>query len=102
MPIDRFAIESELANIVDPEIGVSIVELELIDKLDITEDGRVSVQFHATTPYCPAFFALQIAQDIKDRLSKLPGVKEVHVKMTGHYMEDYINQLVEGGEIRPE
>lgn len=100
MPLDRYAVEVELAQIVDPEIGVSIMELELIDKLEISEDGRIDVQFHATTPYCPAFFALQIAQDIKERLSRLPGVREVHVRMTGHYMEDYINQLVEGGELK--
>jgi metal-sulfur cluster biosynthetic enzyme len=99
MPVDKYQIEVELAKIVDPEINVSIMELNLVDKVEVHEDGRVEVQYHATTPYCPAFFALQISQDIKERLSKLEGVKEVNVVLTGHYMAEYINRLVAEGKL---
>ena len=40
----RKSIFDELTKIVDPEIGVSIMELELIDKVDI-EDGKVSFAY---------------------------------------------------------
>ena len=43
----------ELTKIVDPEIGVSIMELELIDKVDIKE-GNVDIDLHLTSPCCPA------------------------------------------------
>jgi len=39
----RKSIFDELTKIVDPEIGVSIMELELIDKVDI-EDGKVKIE----------------------------------------------------------
>ncbi|HEX7257487.1 MAG TPA: iron-sulfur cluster assembly protein, partial [Nitrososphaeraceae archaeon] len=45
----RRLIFDELSKIVDPEIGVSIMELELIDKVDI-EEKDVNVDLHLTSP----------------------------------------------------
>ena len=45
----RRQIFDELTKIVDPEIGVSIMELELVDNVDI-DSGRVSIDLHLTSP----------------------------------------------------
>ncbi|PWH09947.1 metal-sulfur cluster biosynthesis protein, partial [Bacteroidetes bacterium SCGC AAA795-G10] len=49
----RVKIFDELSSIVDPEINVSITELELIDEVDI-QDNNVKVDLHLTSPFCPA------------------------------------------------
>ena len=47
----RVKIFDELSAIVDPEINVSITELELIDEVDIQEDGVKTVSYtHLTLP----------------------------------------------------
>ena len=79
---------------VDPEVGVPITEMDLVDDITIGADGVVSVGFHLTAPFCPPMFALEIAQDIKKRISALDGVKEVKVTMSGHFMADEINRRV--------
>ena len=56
----RRQIFDELTKIVDPEIGVSIMELELVDNVDI-DSGRVSIDLHLTSPFCPAVFGFKIA-----------------------------------------
>lgn len=91
--VDLKEVQRQVSKIVDPEIGMPIVEMNLIDKLDI-KDGAVDVEYHATTQFCPPVFALKISQDLKDSLSQVKGVTSVNVIVTGHYFADAINRQV--------
>ena len=42
-----------LKDVVDPELGVNIVDLGLVYGVDISEQGRVTVDMTLTTPTCP-------------------------------------------------
>jgi metal-sulfur cluster biosynthetic enzyme len=89
----RRKIFDELTKIVDPEIGVSIMELELIDKVDIS-GGKVNVDLHLTSPFCPAVFGFKIAQDVRDNIYKLSSISDVKVNVSNHFMADAINKQV--------
>ncbi|MDQ6667149.1 MAG: iron-sulfur cluster assembly protein [Thermoproteota archaeon] len=89
----RRQIFDELTKIVDPEIGVSIMELELIDKVDINK-GNIDIDLHLTSPFCPAVFGFKIAQDVRDNVYRLPGIEEVKVSVSNHFMADAINKQV--------
>lgn len=89
----RRSIFDELSKIVDPEIGVSIVELELIDKVDI-ENSKVDIDLHLTSPFCPAVFGFKIAQDVRDNIYKIPGINGVKVNVSNHFMAEAINKQV--------
>jgi len=91
--VDIREVQREVSKIVDPEIGMPIVEMNLIDKLDV-KDGDIDVEYHATTQFCPPVFALKISQDLKDNLMRVKGVKNVRVIVTGHYFSDAINRQV--------
>jgi metal-sulfur cluster biosynthetic enzyme len=91
--VDVKEVQKQISKIVDPEIGMPIVEMNLIDKLDI-KDGEVDVEYHATTMYCPPVFALKISQDLRDGIAQVKGVKGVKVFVTGHYFADAINRQV--------
>lgn len=91
--VDVREVQRAISKIVDPEIGMPIVEMNLIDKLDI-KDGHVDVEYHATTQFCPPVFALKISQDLKDSLKVVKGVESVKVVVTGHYFADAINKQV--------
>jgi len=54
----RRLIFDELTKIVDPEINVSIMELELIDNVDIN-GSSVKLDVHLTSPFCPAILVLK-------------------------------------------
>jgi len=92
--VEKTQIVKELSQVVDPEVGVPITEMDLVDDVNINPDGTVSIGFHLTAPFCPPMFALEIAQEIKRRVSALEGVKEVKVSMTGHFMAEEINRRV--------
>jgi len=99
--VDIKEVQKQISKIVDPEIGMPIVEMNLIDKLDI-KDGQVDVEYHATTQYCPPVFALKISQDLRDGLLQVKGVKGVNVMVTGHYFADAINRQVNKPQAPPE
>lgn len=93
LQLARRQIFDELTKIVDPEIGVSIMELELIDKVDI-DDGKVNVDLHLTSPFCPAVFGFKIAQDVKDNIYNVEGIHDVKVNVSNHFMAEAINKQV--------
>ena len=89
----RKQIFEELTKIVDPEIGVSIMELELVDKVDL-DVGKVNIDLHLTSPFCPAVFGFKIAQDVRDNIYKLQGIQDVRVNVSNHFMAEAINKQV--------
>jgi|TARA_B100000408_G_scaffold120953_1_gene100578 metal-sulfur cluster biosynthetic enzyme len=89
----RVKIFDELSSIVDPEINVSITELELIDEVDI-QDNNVKVDLHLTSPFCPAVFGFKICQDIHDNLLKIDGIDDVKINVSNHFMAEQINNQV--------
>src|SRR5215212_11380778 len=93
LQLTRRQIFEELTKIVDPEIGVSIMELELIDKVDI-DQGKVDVDLHLTSPFCPAVFGFKIAQDVKDNIFKIEGIENVKINVSNHFMAEAINKQV--------
>ena len=89
----RRLIFEELSKIVDPEIGVSIMELELVDKVDINEKD-VNVDLHLTSPFCPAVFGFKIAQDVRDNIYRINGIENVKINVSNHFMAEAINKQV--------
>ena len=89
----RRQIFDELTKVVDPEINVSIMELELIDNIDIA-GPEVKIDLHLTSPFCPAIFGFKIAQDVHDYLLKIDGINDVKVNVSNHFMAEAINNQV--------
>ena len=71
---DIFAV---LRSVMDPEIGFNIVDLGLIYEIEIHE-GRVEIQMTLTAPGCPLH--AHIAQEIKEKIMALDGIRAVHVQ----------------------
>ena len=68
-----------LRPIVDPDFGRSIVDLGFVKNLAI-EGGRVAFDIELTTPACPV--KAEFERAAVERVSALPGVDEVAVRMT--------------------
>ena len=83
-----------LKNVIDPDIGISILEMKLIEDVKVDEQGNVNICFHLSMPFCPAVFATQIAKDIRTYASQVKGVKSVKVELKNHYMAEQINKEI--------
>jgi|TARA_B100002003_G_scaffold124804_1_gene115155 metal-sulfur cluster biosynthetic enzyme len=83
----------ELAKVIDPEIGIPITEMKLVDNVEINND-EVTIEYHLTMPFCPPVFALAIGQDIKRQVSAINGITKVTAILSGHQMAEDINKKV--------
>jgi metal-sulfur cluster biosynthetic enzyme len=69
-----------LHDVYDPEIPLNIADLGLIYDLQVSEAGEVSILMTLTSPGCPV--GDMLADEIRDRVMSIPGVKDVHVEFT--------------------
>jgi len=69
-----------LHDVYDPEIPLNIADLGLIYDLQVSDAGEVSILMTLTSPGCPV--GDMLAEEIRDRVMSIPGVKDVHVEFT--------------------
>jgi metal-sulfur cluster biosynthetic enzyme len=73
----EIAVRAALETVMDPELGLSVIDLGLIRKVEVAP-GMTSVKMMLTTPFCP--YAPQMVEDVKQAaMSVVPQVCEVEL-----------------------
>ncbi len=70
-------VRERLAHVLDPELGVSIVELGMVGAVHVDGDGLATVAVALTTAACP--LRAQIVRDVREAALSLDAVTEVEV-----------------------
>jgi metal-sulfur cluster biosynthetic enzyme len=68
-----------LKSVVDPELGINIVDLGLVYEVDVAEDGDVDIRYTLTTMGCP--IGPLIEDQMRAFLAPVPGIGEVRPEM---------------------
>jgi metal-sulfur cluster biosynthetic enzyme len=68
-----------LKSVIDPELGINIVDLGLVYEVDVAEDGDVDIQYTLTTMGCP--IGPLIEDQMRAFLAPLDGVGEVRPEL---------------------
>ena len=69
-----------LKTIFDPEIPVNIYDLGLIYKIEVDTENTAHITMTLTAPNCP--MADQLVEEVKDKVARVEGVKDVDLKLT--------------------
>src|SRR5467141_1272765 len=91
-----------LKTVLDPEIGRSIVELNMVRDI-LVENGNVTVKIALTVAHCPLAKTLQT--DVENAVRKLEDVRSVRVEtttMTRKELEELKVKLHAGAGPAPE
>jgi len=87
------AIVERLRQVIDPETGVDVIRMRLIEELDVDgESGRVHYRFRPSSPLCP--LAVHLALGIRDAVSQVPGVTQQEIDVVGYVGADELNALL--------
>jgi len=73
-------IYTNLEKVVDPEIGINIVDLGLIYELEIDNDTNVKILMTLTAPNCP--FGEEILEGVEYAATRIEEVNEVKINLT--------------------
>ncbi|MCL5095492.1 MAG: metal-sulfur cluster assembly factor [Patescibacteria group bacterium] len=79
MGVTQKQVEEKLKEVLDPEIGISILDLGLVYEIKIDGDD-VSVLMTLTTPGCP--MAAMFDQEVIRKVKEIKNVKKVKVEIT--------------------
>ncbi len=88
----RQAILAQLACVIDPETGVDVVRMRLIENLQVDEQGRASYTFRPSSPLCPLAIPLAIA--IRRAVREVPGVTGQAMRVEGYVRSEELNALL--------
>jgi metal-sulfur cluster biosynthetic enzyme len=78
-PLTSELVGGMLRTVIDPELGVNIVDLGLVYHVAIDPGGRVAIEMTLTTPGCPLSGFLD--DQIRACLAQLPQIREVRIEL---------------------
>jgi metal-sulfur cluster biosynthetic enzyme len=78
-PITQEQVLDALRHVIDPELGINIVDLGLVYEVDIRPEGLVHVEYTLTTMGCP--IGPLIEHQMESFLTGVPGVDRVEAEM---------------------
>jgi len=78
MPTEQ-GIREAVRPVMDPEIGMSVVDLGMIRQIVLGDKGEVEVKMVLTAPFCP--LADFITDQVRRAVAAVPGVKEAKVTL---------------------
>lgn len=84
-------VKDAISVINDPHMGVSIVEMGIVQDIDINGD-KVKITLKPTNPGCMSI--TRIAADTKNEAGKVDGIENVEIFIEGHAMADSINEMI--------
>lgn len=73
------AIVKMLKTVYDPEIPVNIYDLGLVYRIDVQDDGQVTIDLTMTAPSCP--MADFILEDVRMKVEGIEGVKNLTLNL---------------------
>jgi metal-sulfur cluster biosynthetic enzyme len=89
----RERILTRLTEVIDPETGVDVLRMRLVEDLEADEEtGCVSYRFHPSSPLCP--LALSLALDIKSAIAATEGVSEQTIEVVGYVKADELTEII--------
>ncbi|MEJ2596719.1 MAG: iron-sulfur cluster assembly protein [Anaerolineales bacterium] len=88
----REAILEKLSTVIDPETGVDVVRMRLIEELDVDEGGFVRYKFRPSSPLCP--IAVPLSLMIRDAVATVPGVTGQDMEIVGYVQAEELTNLL--------
>jgi metal-sulfur cluster biosynthetic enzyme len=87
------AVKERLQQVIDPETGVDVVRMRLIEDLHVDrQSGRVSYRFRPSSPLCP--LAVTLALTMRDAVAVVSGVTEQEIQVVGYVGAEELNALL--------
>ncbi len=87
------AIIEGLNQVIDPETGVDVIRMRLIEDLQVDSGtGLVRYKFRPSSPLCP--LAVTLVLNIRAAVAQVPGVREQEIEVVGYVGAEELNAML--------
>ena len=94
----REQILMRLVEVIDPETGVDVLRMRLVEDLTVDEaTGSVSYRFRPSSPLCP--IAHSLAVDIKHAVAEVTGVTEQNIAVEGYVRARELTDIINRDDV---
>ena len=80
------AILDRLSKVIDPETGVDVVRMRLVEDLKVDQNGRVCYTFRPSSPLCP--IAIPLSNAIQQAVAEVAGVTAQEITVAGFALSE--------------
>lgn len=91
--VDEAAVIDAIRHVRDPELDESIVELDFVSSVMVTQESVV-VRLRLPTYFCAPNFSYLMVADVREALVGLAGVEHAEVLLDDHFASEEINEGV--------
>jgi metal-sulfur cluster biosynthetic enzyme len=89
----RERILMRLVDVIDPETGVDVLRMRLVEDLEVDEaTGSVSYRFRPSSPLCP--LAHSLATDLKRAVASVDGVVKQQIEVAGYVRAAELTEMI--------
>lgn len=89
----RNAILERLSKVIDPETGVDVITMQLVQNITIDDAGKVTYTFRPSSPLCP--IAVPLAVMIIQALGEVEGVTGQSITVVDYVEADKLNAILQ-------
>ena len=89
------AVQQALDAVNDPELDRSLAELGFAEA-EVDDAGGATVRIRLPTFWCAPNFAFLMAEDAREAVAAVPGVRSVEVRLLDHFAGDEVTAAVAG------
>ena len=82
----RQTVLERLSKVIDPETGVDVMRMRLIEDLAVNEAGHVTCKFRPSSPLCP--IAVPLSLEIQQAIASVEEVTGQEVEIVGLMLGD--------------
>lgn len=86
------AILEGLSKVIDPETGVDVVRMRLIEDLQVDKQGHVSYKIRPSSELCP--LALPLSLEIQNAVKQVKGVTSQELEIVGYIHSQALTELL--------
>jgi metal-sulfur cluster biosynthetic enzyme len=85
-------VREALGQVMDPETRLSVMRMDLIHDLRVTQDGAVSLVFRPSSPTCPMAYSL--ANAIKKKVAVVKRVSSIRIRVENFERASHLENLL--------
>jgi len=89
----RELIIARLTEVIDPETGVDVIRMRLIEDLVVNQAGQVIYKFRPSSPLCP--IAVPLSLMIQKAVASVPGVTGQKLEIVGYMQADELTAMLQ-------